>query len=84
MIFYRSYMSSIQWRNLYLLVSFIYWLLGNQTWPVEQVRSCCNTSISKRCRGNDNANVMLHSLSFDTYYMYLLSATEKKTTDPKL
>ena len=27
---------------------------------------------------------MLHSLSFDTYYMYPLSATEKKTTDPKL
>ena len=27
---------------------------------------------------------MLYSLSFDTYYMYLLSATEKKTTDPKL
>ena len=27
---------------------------------------------------------MMHSLSFDTYYMYLLSATEKKTTDPKL
>ena len=25
---------------------------------------------------------MLHSLSFDTYYMYLLSATEKKTTNP--
>ena len=29
-------------------------------------------------------NVMLHLLSFDTYYMYVLSATEKKTTDPKL
>ena len=27
---------------------------------------------------------MLHLLSFDTYYMYLLSATEKKTTDTKL
>ena len=27
---------------------------------------------------------MMHSLSFDTYYMYLVSATEKKTTDPKL
>ena len=27
---------------------------------------------------------MLHLLSFDTYYMYLLRATEKKTTDPKL
>ena len=27
---------------------------------------------------------MLHSLSFDTYYMYLLSATEKKTNDLKL
>ena len=27
---------------------------------------------------------MLHSLSFETYYMYLLSATEKKTTNPKL
>ena len=45
--------------------------------------SGCNTSISKRCHGNDNANVMLHSLSFDTFYMYLLSATENKTTDPK-
>ena len=46
--------------------------------------SRCNTSISKRCHGNNNANVMLHSLSFGNYYMYLLSATEKKTTDPKL
>ena len=27
---------------------------------------------------------MLHLLSFDTYYMYLLSAIEKTTTDPKL
>ena len=27
---------------------------------------------------------MLYSLSFDTYYMWLLSAKEKKTTDPKL
>ena len=27
---------------------------------------------------------MLHSISCDTYYMNLLSATEKKTTDPKL
>ena len=27
---------------------------------------------------------MLNSLLFDAYYMYLLSATEKKTTDPKL
>ena len=43
-----------------------------------------NTSISKRCHGNDTVNVMLHSLSFDMYYMYLLSATEKKTTDHKL
>ena len=40
--------------------------------------------INKRCHGNDNANVMLDSLSFDTYCMYLLSATEKKTTGPKL
>ena len=83
MIFHRSYMSSIQKTNLYLLVDFIYWSLGNRTWPVERVRSRCNTSISKRCHGNDNTNVMLHSLSFDTYYMYLLSAIEKKTSDPK-
>ena len=27
---------------------------------------------------------MLHALPFDTYYMYQHSATEKKTTDPKL
>ena len=27
---------------------------------------------------------MLHSMSFDTYCMYLLSATEKKTTDPQI
>ena len=59
-------------------------LVGNQTKTVKQVRSRCNTSISKRCHGNDNANTMLHSLSFDTYYMYLLSATEHKTTDAKL
>ena len=84
MMFRRSYMSSIQWSNLYLLVGFIYWLLGNRAWPVEGVHSRCNTSISKRCHRNEHANVMLHSLSFDTYYMYLLSATEKKTTDPKL
>ena len=77
-------MSSIQKPNLYLLVGFIYWSLGNRTWAVERVRSRCNTSISKRCHGNDNANVMLDLLSFDTYYMYLLSATEKKTIDPKL
>ena len=50
----------------------------------ERVRSRCNVSISKRCHGNDNANVMLHSVSCDTYYTYLLSATEKKTTDLKL
>ena len=67
-----------------MLVGFIYWLLGNRTRPVGRVRSRCNTSISKRCHGNNNANVMLHSLSFDTYYMYLLSDTKKKTTDPKL
>ena len=84
MKFHRSYMSSIQYPNLYLLGGFIYWLLGIRTCPVERVRSRCNTSISKRCHGNDNANVVLHSLSFDTYYMYLLSAIEKKTTDPKL
>ena len=62
----------------------MYWLLGNRTLPVERVRSRCNTSISECCHGNDNVNVMLHSLSFDTYYMYLLSTTEKKTDDPKL
>ena len=84
MIFHRIYISSIQLHNLYLLVGFIYWLLGNRIWPVEQVRSYCNTSISKRCHGNDNVNVMLHLLSCDTYYMYLLSATEKKPTGPKL
>ena len=84
MTFHRSYISSIQKPNLYLLVGFIYWLLGNRTWPVERVRSRCITSIFKRCHGNDNVNVMLHLLSFDTYYVYLLSATEKKTTDPKL
>ena len=77
-------MSSIQKPNLYLLVGFIYWSLGNRTWPVERVRSRCNISISKRCRGNDKTNVMLHLLSFDTYNMYLLSAIEKKTIDPKL
>ena len=82
MIFHRSYISSIQLPNLYKLVGFEYWLLGNRTWSVEQVRSLCNTSKSKRCHGNNNANAMLHSLSFDTYYMNLLSATEKKTTDP--
>ena len=27
---------------------------------------------------------LLHLLSFETYYMYLLSATEKQTTGPKL
>ena len=62
----------------------MYWLLGNRTRPVERVRSRCNTSISERCHANYNVNVMLHSLSFDTYYMYLLSALEKKTDDPKL
>ena len=77
-------MSSIQQPNLYLLEGFIYWLLGNRAWPVKRVRSRCNTSIYKRCHGNDNANLMLHSLSLDTYYMYLLSAIEKKTTGPKL
>ena len=51
---------------------------------MERVRSRCNTSVSKRCHGNDDANVMLHLLSSDTYYMYLLSAAAKKTTDPKL
>ena len=41
-----------------------------------------NTSISKRCYGNNTVKVMLYLLSFDDYNIYIFSATEKKLTDP--
>ena len=43
-----------------------------------------NTSISKRCYGNNNVKVMFYSLAFGTYCMYLFSVTEKKPNGPKL
>ena len=70
-------MSSIQSRNLYLYVGFLYRLLGNGIWPVRGVRSRCGTLKSKRCYGNNNLKVKLYSLLLDIYCIYLFSVTEK-------
>ena len=77
-------MSSIQSRNLFLFVGFLYRLLGNGIWPVRGVRSRCSTIISKRCYGNNNVRVKRNSLLLDVYCIYLFSVTKKKPTDPEL
>ena len=75
-------MSSIQSRNLFLFVGFLYRLLGNGIWPVRGVRLRCSTIKSKRCYGNNYVKVKLYSLLLDIYCIYLFSMTEKKPTDP--
>ena len=60
-------MSSIQSRNLFLCVGFLYLLLGNGIWPVREVRSRCSTIKSKRCYGNNNVKIKLYSLLLDIY-----------------
>ena len=75
-------MSSIQSRNLFLLVGFLYRLLGNGIWPVRGVRSRCSTIKSKRCYGNNNVKLKLYSLLVEIYCIDLFSVTEKKPTDP--
>ena len=77
-------MSSIQSRNLFLFVGFLYRLLGNEIWPVRGVRSRCSTIKSKRCYGNNNVEVEFYSPILDRYCIYLFSVTEKKPTDPEL
>ena len=72
-------MSSIQSRNLFLFVGFLYRLLGNGIWPVRVVRLRCSTNKSKRCYGNNNVQV---KPLLDIYCIYLFSVTEKKPTDP--
>ena len=77
-------MSSIQSPNLFLLVGFLFSLLGNIIWPVKRVRSRYNTYKSKCCHGHNNGTVRFYSLLFDIYRMYLFSVPEKKPTDPEL
>ena len=68
-------MSSIQSRNLFLFVCFLYRLLGNGIWPVRGVRSRCSTIKSKRCYENNYVKAKLYSLLLDIYciaYTYLV------------
>ena len=79
-------MPSIQSTYSFLLVGFLYWLLGNRIWPVKWVCSRCNASNlkSKRSYGNNNGKIKLYLLLFEFYNMYLFNVSEKKPTDPKL
>ena len=75
-------MSSIQSRNLFLFVGFLYRFLGNGIWLVRAVRSRCSTIISKRCYGNNNVRVKRNSLLLDIYCIYLFSVTKRNQLTP--
>ena len=75
-------MSSIQSRNLFLFVGFLYRLLGNGIWPVRGVCSRCSTIKSERCYGNNNVKVELYSLVLDIYCIYIFGVTESNQLTP--